>query len=169
MGSEDERGAGRGVCPDRVEQSVRRVVIELGGRLVGDDYRRVPRERQREGRTRLLAAGELGRVGAEPVLDPERPEELERLVVGVLALLGEREVRDEVRSRALGDVRHDVPPVLAQRGSRGAAELLPGDPELAARGAVEARDRAQQRRLPAPRRADDCGHLAGLELRIDVV
>ena len=75
-----------------VEQAVGRVAIELGRRLVGDDDRRVPRERQREGRARLLAAGELGRVRVEPVLDPEGAEELERLVVGVLALLGERQV-----------------------------------------------------------------------------
>ena len=74
--------------------------VEVAGRLVGEDHRRVGDERARDGDALLLAAGELGGLVVEPLRHPDRGE---RLVVRARGARGGRRRRRRAavrRSRA---------------------------------------------------------------------
>ena len=49
-----------------LEDAARRALVEVAGRLVGDQHERIVDERARDRDALLLAAGELARIGRAP-------------------------------------------------------------------------------------------------------
>ena len=167
VGRDDERPAAAGVPADRLEQELRRVAIELRGGLVGDDERCLTRQGERECGTRLLASGELDRLRAHPVGEPDVGEQALPEAGQVACVLGERQVRDEVVGGLLADVGDALATVAAELPRRGGPEVTAVDEELSARGPVEPGECAKERRLAASGRADDRRDLAERESGID--
>ena len=161
--------------PHGREQIERRVLVELGGRLVGEDQRRSAEQGEGERRARLLAAREGLRQVRELVPDAELLEDLQVRMTGLMRsraldearVLGQRQVRDEVVAGTLEDVRHRVPAHVPHPALRDSDQMAPLDDHVPVRSPVEARQQPQQRRLAAPGRADDGGDRARGELGID--
>jgi hypothetical protein len=72
----DNRRACVGGVAQELEHLVLRARVELAGRFVGQDQRRLVGERHGQGRPDGFTSGELSRVGARPVSDAKSIEEL---------------------------------------------------------------------------------------------
>ena len=152
--------------------------VEVGERLVEQQQARRRRQRPGQRDALLLAARQLVRVAlgqvaeldelqhlAHPLLlgralDPPQPER-------VADVLGDGHVRpDRVR------LEHDAAlPLLRrhERLGRAVEHDAVADRDAAGVGAVQAGDRPQRRRLPAPARAEQRQQLAGVRLQRDRV
>ena len=71
VGDEHDRPAGGVELAEEAEDVGADVAVEVAGRLVGEDERRVGDERPGDGDPLLLAAGQLGRLVVEAVAQPE--------------------------------------------------------------------------------------------------
>ena len=101
-----ERRAARRRRANRAEERLRALAVELGGRLVDDDDRRIARKRDRERGARELAPGKLGRPSVQAM---GYAELLEQLARSAWRMLGDRQMREEIVGRALrhvGDAGH---------------------------------------------------------------
>ena len=150
--------------------------VERRHRLVGDDQRRVERERAGQADALPLAAAELVRVAPpqlgieadvrEQLGDPRRALGLRADAVDDQRLLDDRldaHPRVERRVRILEDHLH-VPPRLAQRArGRAPSTSSPLKRDLARRRLDQAEDAAPGRRLAAARLADQAERLALLD------
>ncbi len=145
--------------------------IDGGERLVEEDDRRPRGERAREGDPLPFAPRErLGR----PVLEPVEVEELDDLVHPAIDLL----VRPPSDRKAVGDVLPDRPAREERRlleqdpdpaSVRGDVGHVPSrEPHLSSDGALEARDRPKQGRLPAAVRTHQYDELPGADREVDV-
>ena len=144
-----------------------RVWVEGGHRLVEEQDLRLMGERSREGHALLLATGQLGRLRLRQVSDPEPLEQVARLASREGHVPLDRQVREQR--------------VLLEHVAHGALLGPAVDPPLAvepdlavrrnepARRLYEPRDRAQNRRLACPGRADESDRLrADVERYLDV-
>jgi len=82
-------------------------------------------------------------------------------------MLGKRQLREEVVRRTLGDIRHVVATEPAHSLRAETAEIVAGDDRAAGGRQIVSREQAEQRRLPAPRDADNCGDRTARDVRID--
>ena len=184
VGDEDDRGS---VLVAQVAQQFEDLGldrhVEGGGRLVGDDHRRVQRQRHRDHDALLLPAGELVRVVVDPALgfrDADTPQHLDgarlRLALGVLPVrpqaLGQlpahRVHRVERRGRLLEDhggfgAAHLAQFLLAERDDFGAVE----DDSTLHHGGLgqQPEDRARRHRLAAAGLAHDREHLTAAHVQ----
>ena len=171
MLGEDDR---RSQTIHRRQEERGRLGVELGGRLVEQQQPRLERERRGEADPLQLAAGELGRLPAPEV---ERVHRIERaLDPGPDLVRRDTEVLEAEGDLVRGDGHHHlVLGILEDRRDR-AGQLgrarLPGvepgddDPALEATAVEvrhEPRERADQRRLARPGRAEQRHDLARLE------
>jgi hypothetical protein len=163
---------------DAVEQlhdPDRSLRVEVSGRLVGQQQRRVVDERSRDRHALLLPAGELVRIAVNLRLQPDEPQDLGDLPAddrspgaGDLQRVGDVVVHGAVRQQL--EVLEDGPDPAAQVRDaplRQAVDVVAGDKHLAARRLDLADQRPDQGRLAAPRRADDERELAALDAERD--
>jgi hypothetical protein len=120
----------------------------------------------------LLSARELPRLA---VLEAGQADQLEHRArparalglpeAALLEAVGDVVAHAQVREERVGlEHRVDVALVGGQPG-----DVVPADPHLAFVGPLEARDQAQRRRLPAPRRPEEREELARPDLEVDAV
>ena len=150
--------------------------VEVAGRLVGEQQRRVAGERTGDRHPLHLPAGELRRTVVHAVREPDLGEEpLDPL----LALAPRHALEQELQLHVLpgGDLRQQVealedetdPPVadLREAVPAEALDLLAEQP-VAPRGRrVETADQVEQRRLARTGRADDRHELARRHREVD--
>ena len=149
--------------------------IERGGDLVEQHHVRVHHQRPRDRDPLLLAAGELVRVLARLLGQPDLLEQLPRARLGVRArrlpdpARGEREVVHHGQMREEVELLEDDPDSLARRRQIGALarDLLALEEDPAGVQGLEQVDATQQRALAAPARADDRQHLAPVDVEVD--
>ena len=145
-------------APQQPEDLLRGRGVEVAGRLVGEDHRRLGGERARHGDALLLAAGELGRAVRAAVGERDRLEQLRRRARLVTAA-GERQRQPHVLLG--GEDRHEVEgledeaDLVAPQAREVAvvelADLGVGDRHRAVARAVEPRKHVHQRRLAGAR------------------
>ena len=151
-------------------------LVEIAGRLVGDQDRRVRRQRAGERDALLLAAGELRRIVVEPLGEPDRGE----LALGArisVAHAGEFERHGDVFQRRHGRdqvkrLKHDADIAAAKARQRvlvEPAEVRAGHHDRAGVGALEAGHHHQQRRFARARRTDQADRLAAPYIQVDVL
>src|SRR6185503_17664288 len=154
------------------------LLIEVSGRLVGEDDLRVVHESAGDGDALALAAGELARamlgaIGQSDAIE-RRTGALSPLVavdpgveqreLGVFQDRGAREEVEGLENEAelqVADLRE-----LA-RGEGG--DVFAVEPVFALGGRIEASEDVHQRRLAGARRSDDRDELAAIDLEIDPV
>ena len=142
-------------APQQLEHRVRGLGVQRGGRLVGQQHRRLGGQRAGDPDALLLAAGELRGVGAGAVREPDEVEQLERAP----APLGPARARDLQRQR-------DV----LERGPRAQqVELLEDHPDLAGAWRAAAAPRIRVTSSPAMRMLPAVGSSSRLTQRISVL
>ena len=106
VGDEDEGRAAVALQGEQeVDDRAARALVEVAGRLVGDQDRRVRRDRAGDRDALLLAARELGRVVVQPLAEADRPELASRPLEGVGGageLQRQRDVLERRHGRARG-------------------------------------------------------------------
>ena len=144
--------------------------VEVGERLVEQEHLRVAHDRAADGDALALAARELARLAVEQVRDPEPLGRLPDARVDVVPRLA-RELEPErhvvvgahMRVERVGLEHHRDAALL--RGEVVHHDVV--DQDLAGIRVLEARDEAQQGRLPAARRADEDDELARPDRQVD--
>jgi hypothetical protein len=147
--------------------------IETPGGLVGEQDLRPVGERARDADPLLLAAGELQRIVVQPLGEPHPREQLARpLLVFAASPAGLELQRDEhvlergERRHQLERLEHEPHALGAERGPLvlgEPAEVPPVETHRSLGGAVEARQQAEQGRLPAPGRPHHGDEALGLD------
>ena len=176
---EDNRDAALPVeLLEDVHDLAARARIEVSGRLVREDDRRLIDERSRDRNTLLLTARQLVRKVVKAVA---KPDDLERLHGAAVALgplhlrptVVEQRQLDVVERRRPGQqveaLEHESDLLVAHDGElvlRHARDVLAVEEVFAAGGAVEAAEDVHQRRLAGSRRARDRHELAGLDVHV---
>ena len=160
------------------EDRVGRLRIEVAGRLIGDQDRRVVGQGAGDGHALLLPARERGGefVGLIDQLDP-----LQKLQgagfplaprVRVAEIHGQHQVFQHGEGRQqLEELEDDAHPAAAPLRQLVLAQLVHRralDKHLTARGPVDPGDHVDQRRLAAARLADDGHKLPRADLQIDI-
>ena len=172
------RPCSRCISLQQVVQVLGRVLVEIAGRLVGQEERRPHHERAGDRDALLLAA----RQHARPVLEALGEADALEQARGALAALGGRLARDAQRHLGVLDraelrqqvveLEHEPHVLVAERDHRlvrEAAELDLVDADRARVGRVEPAQDVQQRALADARRSDDGHHLAALEREIEIL
>ena len=144
--------------------------VEVARRLVADDQLRIGGERARDRDPLLLTTRELGRQVVELVPEPHElevvPRTLEALALRAAPGKVERQhgVLERRQRRQQLEELEDDPDVRAPPDGQlllaHLVETLPVDRDLPRRRPVDPGDQVEDRRLAAPRRADDRHHLA---------
>ena len=147
-----------------------RLRVEVPGRLVGEDDRRPLGERPRDRDPLALAAGQLRRPVGEAVAEADALERGPRRVPPLAAAdprveqPGGDVVDRGQRVLEVEGLEHEPDLVGAQPGElavRRLGDVAPGDPDLAARRALERAEDRQHRRLARSRRTDHRDLIAG--------
>ena len=144
--------------------------VEIAGRLVGQENRRIDRQRARDGDALALAARQLVGQMLQPVTELHERRAAPRARSSTFARGQPRRCsgrptfsrHDSVGSRLKN---WKMNPILSRRtrvssSSDSAGERLAVDADLAGGRAIEAADEVEQRRLAGAGRADDRDHLA---------
>jgi hypothetical protein len=159
---------------EQLEDLAARLRVEVAGRLVGEDDRRLRHERARDRDTLLLAARKLGGPVRQAVVEADPLHQLCEL--GAVRLLtGDRERQEDVLLRGqhgkqveeLEDEADVLAPDTRDLVVRELAEPGSCDRDEAARRPVERGQDVHQRRLARARGAHDRRELAGLDLERD--
>ena len=154
---------------DQREDLVAGARVEVAGRLVGEQDRRIDRQRARDRDALALAARQLVGQVLQAVAELDERQQLARALVDLSArpaaqvqrqadVLEARQRRQQVEE--LEDEADLVAPHARQLVVGQAGERFAVDADLAGRRAIEAADRVEQRRLAGAGRADDRHHLA---------
>jgi hypothetical protein len=178
VGDQDDRGAHLVVhVVQPVEDEVPRLVVELAGRLVGEQQARQGRDGDRErgelespGRERVQRRS--GHVGeAHQVEDLSRGGD--RASDRASGPLGERdvlagvEVGQQVASGALEDQPDFGGAVLVEGRLGHPPEVVTADPDPAGARPHQPAEQGEQGRLAGPGRAEQADHLAGPHVEVD--
>jgi len=142
-------------------------LVEIAGRFVGDEDRRVRCDGARDGDALLLAAGKLGRIVVHAMAEPDiaqfglgpaegvdMPGQLERQS-HVLARRHGRHEMEGLEDDADMPTAEDGEPILVER-----AQILAGDLDEAGIGAFQPGHGHEQSRFSGAGRADEAGRLA---------
>ncbi len=175
---DDDGDAELGVdAPQEREDLARRLGVERGGRLVGEEDRGLRRERAGDPDALLLPARELARVGLRLVGEPHEREELGDARRALLARPARHLERvghvpgDGARRQEVELLEHHPDPRahLAHAALGQARDDLAVDDDLAARHRLQRVDEPHERRLPGAGVADDAEDLAAADGQRDVV
>jgi hypothetical protein len=161
---EDERGARVAVeLLHHPDDAAPGLLVEVAGRLVGEEDLRPVRERARERDPLLLAAGKLGGIMVEALPEADPAEQRCGALAGAVVVAPELERHQHVLER--GQRRQEVERLEdeadVRRPKPGPAILGKSEDVLAVQDhptsarLVEPRQKAEKGRLAAPRRADD--------------
>ena len=163
------------------QQRVQRVgglLVEVAGRLVGQQQRRPHDQRPRHRDPLLLAARQHARPVRQPLAETDPPQQL----LGARPRLGRRHPRDPHRHLGVlerGELRQQVME-LEDEADVAVAEARPprrpAAPSARRRrstiaagvGAIEPAEHVQQRALADAGRADNRHHLAGLDRQVEI-
>ena len=165
VGDEDERRPARAVdLEQQVDDVAAGRAVEVAGRLVGQQDRRVVGERARDRDALLLAARELRRIVMAAIRrGPTSPSSASRAPRRARRRRRSRSARARSRTRSAtaADGRTGTRTRCACRAAAparprsSAGDVDAVDDDRAGRRRVEARDQPEQRRLAAARRAGD--------------
>ena len=163
VGRDHDHPFARGELADEAQHRLDLDEVEVRGRFVGEHQRRIERDRARDGDALLLAAAQVARPVRHAVLQADLGEQLGGAFLRPAPggpgraqrhhhVLQRGQARNEVER-----LEHDADGVAAVRGHRLAVEagddtIAEGD--LARRRAEDAAETREQRRLPAPARAE---------------
>src|SRR4051794_14533317 len=168
VGHEHERRAAVALQrEEQVDDRVAGLVVEVAGRLVGNENRRVRRDRPSNGDALLLAARKLRRIMVQPLAQAHSRKLALGSRKGVLGV-GKLERQGDVLERRHGrhemeGLEHDADAPAAKARERvlvEAAEIRAVDDDAARTGALEAGHQHQERRFPRARRPDEPDRLA---------
>ena len=130
-------------------------LIEIAGGFVGEQKQRPDRQRAADRDPLLLAAGQLLGIAVQKAAEPQSFHQLGmpgRIVAAGDARL-ERQVIPHIEARdQIELLKYQTEPVAPQCRQAGIGEIgngRVGEPDLAAVGAIEARDQMQERTLAA--------------------
>ena len=152
------------------------LLVEIAGRFVGNENRRVRRERARQCDALLLAARQLRRIMRQPLRKPDAGKLRRRAFMGV-ADAGQFQRHRDIFQRGHGrdqmkGLKHDADIAAAKSRQRVFAqvgEVLAGDLDGAGIGAFEAGEHHQQGRLAGARGADQADRLAFADIEVDIL
>src|SRR6185437_4463475 len=176
MGDERERRAApRPEIEDELDDRAPGRLVEIAGRLVGDQERRAGAERARQRHALLLAPRELRGIVREPAAETDLGE-LRPCALSRVASAGEFERRRHIFERSHGrdqvkGLEHDADAPPAKPRERvlvHAPELHPVDLDLAFVRPLEAGHDHEQRRFARAGGADDSRRLALADCQRDV-
>ena len=150
--------------------------VDVAGRLVGDDQRRIVHQRPRQPHALLFAAGQLRRIAAALVLQVEQLQNIRHAAADLPPGLadhthGERHVivhghgvdqpkilkNDPHRA---AEIRHLPPPQAGQ--------AIVVDDHLAGGGQLLVHDQLEERAFAGAGRTDDKGELAVVDVQVDI-
>ena len=168
--ADDHHGAilGGRQLRDRLVDEARAGLVELAGRLIGQQQPRPVRERGAERDPLLLAAGELRGPGAELLAETDAAQQLLGARSPVAALGAETEPDQLARAQfwrqrllvVLIEVADNLAPVARAAASTERAQVLAKDSDRPGRGQVEPGEDAQERGLARAARAEHSQDLA---------
>lgn len=149
-----------------MRQPFAQVHVQVGKRLVEQQQVRLWGERARQRDALLLAAGELVRVAPLQAVEPDEREGLRHPFaplrrVQVAQPEGDVAPHVQVRKQRVVLKDHANAPRLRRQVDTVGADEPPAERDAALGDALQPRDRAQQRRLAAARRADQHADVAG--------
>src|SRR6266498_4607311 len=173
----DDRRATLVEIEQHPHDALARLAVQGTGRLVREQQRRFTRDRARDRRALLLAAGQLLRPVAQPLPEPDPPQRR----FGALAALAQP---DSGVQQAIGDVvqgghawrqvkqlEDEADPPRPQRRELTVGEPGDGEPvddDIARARAVERAHHVQHRRLARARRPHDRHQLPAVDIEIDL-
>jgi hypothetical protein len=168
-----DRATGGGDLPQQREDLGARALVEVPGRLVGEDHGRVVDERPCDREALLLAAAELVRRRARDVREPEPLDEPASALARAGQPRREQDVALAGQLRQQVEELEDEADMVASQGAqlalRGARDAPPGDDDLARVGAVEPAEQVQERGLARPAAAEDGDDLARPDVEVGAV
>ena len=148
------------------------VLVEIAGRLVGEQQQRLWRQRAADRDALLLPAGQLLRIAPREIAEPEPLHQF--AVPGRIVPPGEarlefqivldRQARDQIEL-----LEHEAQLIAPQRRAAGiveSGERHPAEPDVAAVGRIQPRDQMQQRALAAAAFAGQRHALGGRDAQI---
>src|SRR6266545_1661818 len=168
------------LCARVLEQRLGRIAVELGRRFVEEQQLWLERERRRKADSLQLAAGQLGDRSLGEMLGADHRERRERArhdlrrrrpeVLQPERHLGQRAGQHDLVLRLLEERRDRARELGRSRRPR----VAPADDDPTCEAAAvkvrhETRERAQQRRLARPGRAEQRDELAALDRKRDAV
>src|SRR5215211_7400002 len=152
------------------------MLVEVAGGLIGENQRRLVRERSSNCDALLLSARELGRSMFEAFGEPERPQELLRPGAGCAGIRISHELRKdhvlrriELRQQVmeLVDEAEKLPPQAGTALVIELARFLACEADRTLEATLEQTDRLQQGRLARSRWPEKCNDLARSDLQVD--
>ena len=151
------------------------ILVEISGRLVGDEDRRIGRQRARDRDALLLAAGQLGRIVMQPFAKADAGELLARAFLRVGDAGQLQRHRDVFQRRHGRDqverLEHDADMAAAEARQRVFVErvqIFAGHRDRAGVGALQPGHHHQQRGFARAGRADEANCLAAAYIQVDV-
>lgn len=159
MGGNEDRGAARlGDVRDQRQHRVRRLTVQVPGRLIRQNHCRIPDQRPRHGDALLLPTRQLPRQRITAV----RQAHLRQQLTGFRARPALRDIRHERELDILQRTqpRHQVErledethsaPMIHQSATPQTHHLHATDPDRSLAGGIESSHQVQQRGLPRPR------------------
>src|SRR6185436_3354808 len=176
---DDDRRAEAGVqVADQRKNLLAGARVEVAGRFVGEQDRRIDRQRARDRDALPLAAGELVGQMMQAVFELDQREQLARAFVDLLprpAAQVQRQphvLQRAQRRQQVEELEDEADLVAADAGQlvvAEAGERLAVDAHLAGGRAIEPADQVQQRRFAGARRSNDRDHLAARDGEGDAV
>ena len=176
MGDQHQRRPALGAQPrQELEHDRAGGAVEVAGRLVGEQQRRLGREGARQRDALLLAARELRRVVVSALAEADARRAVARAAVERLGAAGELERQEDVLERGqvgeqLERLEDEADAAAAQERQLVLGERLDRravDPHLALARPVEPGGEAEQRRLAASRRPEHGDELAARDREVD--
>ena len=152
------------------------VFVEIAGRLVGDQDRRIGRQRARERDALLLAAGKFRRIMVQPLAEADRREFARARAHRRRATPASSSGTATFSSAVMVGIRWNdwkTMPTLRPRkrasaSSSSCAKVLAGDRDRAGVGPLQPRHDHQQRRFARAGRADQADRLAAPYMQVDI-
>jgi hypothetical protein len=138
----------------QIDHLLARILVQVAGRLIGEQDFRPGREGAGDSRSLLLTAGELPRIVARAPRETDTPEGLEADASGIchtVQLQGQKHVfQCGQGGQELEVLEHEPYAALAQGRTAvfvESAQALPTQPDLTAARSIQAREKTEQGRL----------------------
>ncbi len=177
VGGEQDGGAAQVDVEEETDDLLREIVVEIPGRLVGDQDLGLIDQRARDGDPLLLSSRKLAGEARHAVRESDAAQRLEgdALLPAVIETQDTGQKGDVLEDRLPLDEAEvledhaDRPAEKRDLAARDQGDVAPVDQDLAGARHVLAEDQLEQRRLAGPARAGDETELAARDLEVDAV